>query len=76
MSRQPYHLHINQTHGNIQLTILIYKYEKQKDKSNRAKLTKGGSLDDPTMGRENKEVPSDLVMKRGGSAKRKNTQRK
>ena len=45
------------------------KYEKQKDKSNRAKLTKGGSLDDPTMGRENKEVPSDLVMKRGGSVK-------
>ena len=45
------------------------KYEKQKDKSNRAKLTKGGSLDDPTIGRENKEVPSDLVMKRGGSVK-------
>ena len=45
------------------------RYEKQKDKSNRPKLTKGGSLDDPTMGREYKEVPSDLVMKRDGSIK-------
>ena len=45
------------------------KYEKQKDKSHRVKLTKGGSLDDPTMGRENKELPSDLLMKRSGSLK-------
>ena len=45
------------------------RYEKQKDKANRVKLTKIDSLDDPTMGRENKEVPSDLVMKRGGSVK-------
>ena len=45
------------------------KYEKQKDKFHRAKLTKGGSLDDPTMGRENKELLSDLLMKRSGSLK-------
>ena len=45
------------------------KYEKQKDKSHRAKFTKGGSLDDPSVGRESKEVPSDLLMKRSGSLK-------
>ena len=42
--------------------------EKHKEKSQRARLMKSGSLDDQAVGRE-KDLPSDLLFKRSGSLK-------
>ena len=45
------------------------KHEKYKENSQRTRLIKSGSLDDPTVGREEKDLPSDLLFKRSGSLK-------